>query len=278
MKSSALNKLNKIISSYPKAIVAFSGGVDSTLLLRLSCDILGRRNVVAITGVSQTYTEEEKRVASRFAGKLGVKHVLLETDELACREFAENPGNRCYYCKQELFNKIAGLASKQGIPAILDATNADDLTDYRPGRQAAEERGVISPFVLAGFTKKDIRDLSKKLGLASWDKPANPCLASRVPYGTRITEEVLEKIHAGEKFIRDLGFPVVRLRHHDELARIEIPAEDFPRVLKRGTLQKISAHLKSLGYLWIALDIEGYRTGSLNRSLARPARSSEAGP
>lgn len=277
MKPSARNKLDKIISSYPKAVVAFSGGVDSTLLLRLCCDILGRRNVLAVTGVSQTYTHEERTAATRFARTLGVRHILLETDELAFREFAENPGNRCYYCKQELFNKIAGLASKQGVPAILDATNADDLTDYRPGRQAAEERGVISPFVLAGFTKKDIRDLSKKLALPSWDKPANPCLASRVPYGTRITEEVLDKIHAGEKFIRDLGFPVVRLRHHDELARIEIPAEDFPRVLKRGTLQKIAAHLKSLGYLWIALDIEGYRMGSLNRSLARPARPFEAG-
>ncbi len=278
MKLSALNKLNKIISSYPKAIVAFSGGVDSTLLLRLCSDILGRRNVVAITGVSQTYTPEEKAAATRFARTLGVRHVLLETDELAYSEFTENPGNRCYYCKQELFNKIAGLASKRGIPAIFDATNADDLTDYRPGRLAAEERGVISPFVLAGFTKKDIRSLSKKLGLSAWDRPANPCLASRVPYGTRITEEVLEMIHAGEKFIRDLGFPVVRVRHHDELARIEIPAEDFPRVLKHGTLQKIAAHLKSLGYLWIALDIEGYRTGSLNRTLARPARPSEAGP
>ena len=204
MKPSALNKLNKIISSYPKAIVAFSGGVDSTLLLRLCWNILGRRNVVAVTGVSQTYTPEEKTSATRFARTLGVQHVLLETDELACREFAENPGNRCYYCKQELFNKIAGLASKKGIPAILDATNADDLTDYRPGRRAAEELGVISPFVLAGFTKKDIRSLSKKLGLSAWDRPANPCLASRVPYGTRITDEVLEMIHAGERFIRDL--------------------------------------------------------------------------
>lgn len=277
MKPSARNKLNKIISSYPKAVVAFSGGVDSTLLLRLCCDILGRRNVLAVTGVSQTYTHEERTAATRFARTLGVRHILLETDELAFREFAENPGNRCYYCKQELYRKIAGVALKKGFPAILDATNADDLTDYRPGRQAAEERGVISPFVLAGFTKKDIRDLSKKLALPSWDKPANPCLASRVPYGTRITEEVLKKIHAGEKFIRDLGFPIVRLRHHDELARIEIPVEDFPRVLKRGTLQKIAVHLKSLGYLWIALDIEGYRTGSLNRTLARPARPSEAG-
>lgn len=271
MISSKIIRLNAVIGSYNKVIVAFSGGVDSTLLLKLCSDVLGRRNVLAVTGVSQSYTKEEKTVATRFARSLGVQHVLLETDELACSDFAENPGNRCYYCKHELFKKIAGLASKKGIPAIFDATNADDLADYRPGRQAAEERGVISPFVLAGFTKKDIRELSKKLGLPSWDKPANPCLASRVPYGTRITEEILEKIHAGEKFIRGLGFPVIRLRHHGELARLEIPAQDFPQILKRPILQKIAAHLKSLGYIWVALDIEGYRTGSLNRSLGSVA-------
>jgi len=271
MKSSKISRLNAVIGSYKKVIVAFSGGVDSTLLLKLCSDVLGRRNVLAVTGVSQTYTKEEKTAATRFARSLGVQHVLLETDELACSDFAENPGKRCYYCKQELFNKIAGLASKIGILVVLDATNVDDLADYRPGRQAAEERGVISPFVLAGFTKKDIRELSKKLGLPSWDKPANPCLASRVPYGTRITEEILEKIHAGEKFIRGLGFPVVRLRHHGELARLEIPAQDFPRILKRPILQKIVAHLKLLGYIWVALDIEGYQTGSLNRSLGSVA-------
>lgn len=270
MRQSKLDKLTEIIRSSPKAVVAFSGGVDSSLLLRLCRDHLGRENVLAVTGVSQTYTPEEKAGAKRFAKELGVRHVLLETDELACREFAENPGNRCYYCKQELFNKIAGLARKKGFPAIIDATNADDLADYRPGRQAAEERGIVSPFVLAGFTKEDIRDLSKRLGLASWDKPANPCLASRIPYGTPITEDVLDQIQAGERYIRSLGFPVVRLRHHGRLARIEVPAEDIARLLKPGTRRKIAARLKSLGYLWIAVDLEGYRTGSLNESLAGP--------
>jgi len=270
MKSSKLKKLNEIISSFPKVIVAFSGGVDSTLLLRLCRDILGRPNVMAVTGVSQTYTKEEKTAAVRFAKALGVRHVLLETDELACPQFAENAGNRCYFCKQELFRKMSGLASKKGFPVLFDATNADDLADYRPGRRAAEESGVVSPFVLAGFGKRNIRDLSKKLGLESWDKPANPCLASRIPYGTRITAEILGKIHAGEKFIRDLGFPVVRLRHHGELARLEVPPEDFPRLLRPVPLRKIRAQLKSLGYLWIALDLEGYRTGSLNQTLGSP--------
>lgn len=214
MKPSKINRLNKVIASSGKVVVAYSGGVDSTLLLKLCHDILGRRNVLAVTGVSETYTKEEKISAVRFAKALGVRHVLLETDELDCPEFAENPGNRCYFCKQELSRKITEVAGKRGYPTVFDATNADDLTDYRPGRRAAEEAGVISPFVLAGFSKRDIRGLSKKLGLISWDKPANPCLASRVPYGTPITEDVLQRIHSGEKFIRNLGFPVVRLRHH----------------------------------------------------------------
>lgn len=267
MRPTKLDRLEKIIRTHPRAVVAFSGGVDSTLLLRLCRDILGRRNVLAVTGVSQTYTAEEKKTARGFARALGVGHVLLETDELACREFAENPGNRCYYCKRELYDKVSALAKERGFPAIFDATNADDLTDYRPGRRAAEECGVISPFVLAGFTKKDIRRTSKKLELGSWDKPANPCLASRVPYGTRITEDILRKIHAGEKYVRALGFPVVRLRHHGRLARIEVPVGDLPRISKPAVARKISSTLRSLGYLWVALDMDGYRTGSLNTAL-----------
>jgi uncharacterized protein len=267
MKPAKMNKLVKIVGRYPKAVIAFSGGVDSSLLLKLSSDILGKRNVVAVTGVSQTYTGEERTVARRFTKELGVRHVLLETDELACRKFAENPGDRCYYCKQELYGKISRLARQRGIPVIFDATNADDLLDHRPGRKAAAESGVVSPFVLAAWTKKDIRDHSRRLGLDSWDKPANPCLASRVPYGTRITADILKKIHRGETLIRGLGFPVVRLRHHGPIARIEVPVEDFPRIMRPGTLRKIASSLKSLGYLWIALDIEGYRMGSLNRPL-----------
>jgi uncharacterized protein len=267
MKPSKMNTLTEIVGRYPKAVIAFSGGVDSSLLLKLSSDILGKRNVVAVTGVSQTYTGEERAVARRFTKELGVRHLLVETDELACRQFAENPGDRCYYCKQELYGKLSRLARRRGIPVIFDATNADDLSDHRPGRKAAAESGVVSPFVLAAWTKKDIRERSRRLGLASWDKPANPCLASRVPYGTRITADILKKIHGGETLIRGMGFPVVRLRHHGPIARIEIPVKDFPRILRPGTLKKIASSLRSLGYLWIALDIEGYRMGSLNRPL-----------
>jgi uncharacterized protein len=265
---SKIERLEAIIRARPKALVAFSGGVDSTLLLKLCRDVLGPANVIAVTGVSQTYTPEEKRTARRVARELGVRHVLIETDELACAAFAKNPADRCYHCKRELFGRIAGLAKRLGIDVFYDASNVDDLSDYRPGRRAVEEFGVSSPLVLAGFTKKDVRALSKKLGLASWDKPANPCLASRVPYGTPITVETLRKVRAGEKFIRDLGFPVVRLRHHGELARIEVPAADLARILRPGTAGKIARRLRSLGYLWTALDLEGYSMGSLNRAVA----------
>jgi len=265
---SAASRLEAVIRSRPRAVVAFSGGVDSTLLLRVCRDVLGRENVVAVTGVSPTYTAEELRTARRVARGLGVEHVLIETDELASAAFAANPADRCYHCKGELFDRILALAAARGIDMVYDATNTDDLSDYRPGRRATEERGVTSPLFLAGLAKKDIRRLSKKLGLPSWDKPANPCLASRVPYGTPITLETLDRIRAGEKFIRGLGFAVVRLRHHDRLARIEVPAVDFARLMKPATARRIAGKLRSLGYLWIALDIEGFRTGSLNRAVA----------
>jgi uncharacterized protein len=275
-KTTKTNTLEAIIRSRPKALVAFSGGVDSTLLLKVCADVLGPRNVTAVTGVSQTYTPEELRTARRVARGLGVRHVLIETDELACAAFAANPADRCYHCKRELFGKIAALAASLGLDAFYDASNVDDLSDYRPGRKATEELGVVSPLLQAGFTKKDVRALSRRLGLESWDKPANPCLASRVPYGTPITLETLDRIRAGEKFLRSLGFPVVRLRHHGELARIEVPPADLPRLTRPATARRVAARLRSIGYLWTAVDIEGYRMGSLNRAVgneARPAKT-----
>ncbi len=271
--TSKTDKLKAIIRERPKALVAFSGGVDSTLLLKVCRDILGPENVVAVTGISQTYTAEEKRTAGRVAREFGVRQVLIETDELTCAAFAANPADRCYHCKRELFGRIAELAKALGIDSIYDASNVDDLSDYRPGRRATEELGVVSPLVRAGFTKKDVRAFSKRLGLASWDKPANPCLASRIPYGTPITQETLDRIGAGEKYIRGLGFPVVRLRHHGDLARVEVPAGDFARLLKPAAARKVAAKLRSLGYLWTAIDVEGYRMGSLNRAVQGRGRA-----
>ncbi len=261
-------KLEAVVRARPKALVAFSGGVDSTLLLRVCRDVLGPKNVVAVTGVSETYTDDEKRAAERFARRLGVEHVLVETAELASEAFAANPADRCYHCKRELLGKILALALARGVDAVYDASNVDDLADYRPGRRALVESGVLSPLVEAGFTKSDVRRLSRKLGLATWDKPANPCLASRVPYGTPITQDILDRVREGEVFLRKLGFPVVRLRHHGELARVEVPAADLARLLKPATARKVAAKLMSLGYLWTAVDIEGYSMGSLNRAVA----------
>jgi uncharacterized protein len=274
---SKADKLKAIIRSRPKAVVAFSGGVDSTLLLKACVDALGPAAVTAVTGVSQTYTPEEKKAAREAARALGVRHLLIETDELACAAFAANPSDRCYHCKRELFGRIDALARSLGADTFYDASNLDDLADYRPGRRAIEEFGVRSPLVEAGFTKKDVRAHSRKLGLATWDKPANPCLASRVPYGTPITIETLARIQAGERYLRGLGFPVVRLRHHGELARIEVPEADLPGITRPEAARKIVRRLRSLGYLWISVDLEGYRMGSLNRAVRGRARTGATG-
>lgn len=274
---SKADKLRAIIRARPKAVVAFSGGVDSTLLLKACVDALGAAHVTAVTGVSQTYTPEEKAAARRSARGLGVRHILIETDELACAAFAANPADRCYHCKRELFGRIAELARSLGADTFYDASNVDDLADYRPGHRAVEEFGVQSPLVEAGLTKRDVRALSKKLGLGSWDKPANPCLASRVPYGTPITVETLARIRAGEKYLRGLGFPIVRLRHHGELARIEVPASELPRITRPETARKIARRLRSLGYLWTSVDLEGYRMGSLNRAVRGRSGAREKG-
>jgi uncharacterized protein len=260
-------RLEGLLRARPKAVVAFSGGVDSSLLLRVARDVLGPGNVVAATGVSETYTAEEKREAGRFARGLGVEHVLLETSELASAAFSANPPDRCYHCKRELLARVLDLARARGIDAVYDASTVDDLSDYRPGRRALEESGVKSPLLEAGFTKRDVRLLSRRLGLAAWDKPANPCLASRFPYGTPITPEALDQVRRGEAFVRGLGFPVVRLRHHGGLARLEVPAADRARLLEPAIARKVAAKLRSLGYLWTAVDIEGYTMGSLNRAV-----------
>lgn len=262
-----LNKLAGILRAYRKALVAFSGGVDSSFLLKCCRDYLGQENVLAITAVSPTYTKKELEAAKDIAGELGVSHQVIHTNEVDDPNFKANPQNRCYYCKSELFSKLQEMAGKKGIGFVLDATNADDLNDYRPGSLAKKECGVHSPLAEAGLSKKEIRRLSKELGLKTWDAPQAACLASRFAYGQEITQEDLSRVEKAEDFIRSLGFKMVRLRHYQLvdktlLARIEIDAAEIEKFISYK-LEVINS-LKKSGYHYVTLDLEGYRSGSMN--------------
>jgi len=269
MAKNKLIELKKIIKTYGRAVVAYSGGTDSTFLLKICADVLGKECVIAATGSSETYTPGELSFAKRIARDLRVRHVIIETDELHDELFSSNTHLRCYHCKNNFYAKLASVAREKNIEIVLDGTNIDDERDYRPGRKAALEWGIKSPLALVGFTKEDIRRYSKKMGLSSWDKPANPCLASRIPYGSRITKEKLSMIAEAEEFIRGIGFKTIRVRHHESMARIEIPLRDLHRIIRKDIRCKISDRLKSIGFCWVALDIEGFSSGSLNRALDR---------
>lgn len=262
-----LDRLAGILRAYRKALVAFSGGVDSSFLLKCCRDYLGRENVLAVTAVSPTYTKKELAAAKDIAGELGASHRVIHTNEVEDPNFKANPQNRCYYCKSELFSKLQEMAGKEGIKFVLDATNADDLKDYRPGSLAKKECGVHSPLAEAGLGKKEIRQLSKELGLKTWDAPQAACLASRFAYGQEIKIEDLARVEAAEDFIRSLGFKMVRLRHYQLpdktlLARVEVGAQDIERVASRKS--QVASKLKKLGYNYVTLDLEGYRSGSMN--------------
>jgi pyridinium-3,5-biscarboxylic acid mononucleotide sulfurtransferase len=259
-----LENLKKNIGNFNKAAVAFSGGVDSTFLLAVCADTIGKDNVLAVTASSETYTESELASAKELAKQIGVQHIIIKTEELNDPAFSSNPKDRCYHCKKSFYSKAIAVINKSGIGVLLDGTNADDSSDYRPGRTAAQELGIISPLMEEGFTKDNIRNLSKSMDLPSWNKPANPCLASRIPYGNAVTKEKLDVIAKAEKFILAMGFVTVRVRHHGEIARIEIPAPDLSRFMQDNIREHVSQYLKNLGFIWVALDIEGYRMGSLN--------------
>lgn len=262
-----LNKLKKELKKMSSVVVAFSGGVDSTFLLKVAYDVLGD-NVLAVTAKSETYPEQELKEAKYLAKFIGVKHKIIETKELLNKNFSQNPANRCYFCKKELFSKlkeIAKIAKDQKIKYVLDASNFDDLGDYRPGRTAAKELGVISPLAEAGLTKKEIRFFSKELGLPTWEKPSQACLASRIPYGNEITVKELTKVDRAENFLKESGFNELRVRNHGEIARIEVPQKYFELILKNN--EKIAQKFKELGFAYITLDLQGYRTGSLNEVL-----------
>lgn len=260
-----LARLREILGGMETVVVAFSGGVDSTFLLKMAADVLGRERVLAVTGKSPTYPAWELAEARELAVALGVRQLVIETEELEKDDFASNPPERCYFCKQELFSRLQRIAEAGGGGHILDGTNLDDLGDYRPGRKAAQELGVRSPLLEARLTKEDIRHISHTLGLSTWNKPACACLSSRFPYGTQITRAKLSQVERGEDFLRSIGFGQFRLRYHGALVRIEIDREEFPLLLARAA--EIVRELKEAGFTYVALDLEGYRTGSMNETL-----------
>ena len=256
-------KLKEILKRYGDLLVAYSGGVDSSFLLKIAHDVLGDK-VMAVIAMSETYTKEEGKEAEIFAKGLGARYKIIRTEEFNDERFIINPPERCYFCKKELFTKLVSIAKKEGIKNVADGSNVSDLSDYRPGTNASKELGIKSPLKEAGLTKEDIRELSKRLKLSTWDKPALACLASRVPYGTRITKKILDRIAKGEKYLHELGFKQVRVRHHDNLVRIEVEKSDLVPLIEHGLADKIDRKFRDIGYTFVTIDVGGYRTGSMN--------------
>jgi len=264
--SAKYERLVDLIRGIDRVVVAFSGGVDSTFLARAARDAVGDRAVLA-TADSETYPESELEETRRLAAHLGMRHVVIRTHELQNPDYAKNPPNRCYFCKEELFNRLEPLAALEGGAQLIYGANMDDLGDHRPGMQAAKAKGVRAPMIEAELWKEEIRALSRELDLPTWDKPSFACLSSRFQYGEQITAEKLRQIDAAEAFVKSLGFRQFRVRHHDRLARIELPPDEIARLLEEGRREALVARFRELGYLYVTVDLQGFRSGSANELL-----------
>lgn len=263
-----LERMSEILRSLKRVVVAFSAGVDSTFLLKVAIDTLGPANVLAATADSDSLSRSEFDEARRLADRFGAPHRVIATQEMDDPNYRANPANRCYFCKTELYAKLQPILASEGYTAIINGINADDLGDWRPGIQAAKENAVGSPCAEAGMTKQDIRILSERMGLPTYDKPASPCLSSRIQYGEEITPEKLKMVEQGEAFLHGLGIRECRVRHHNNMARIEVPADQIVVFMQPEMRAKIDAEFRRIGYTYVAMDLRGFRSGSMNEVIA----------
>ncbi|MDQ3965358.1 MAG: ATP-dependent sacrificial sulfur transferase LarE [Actinomycetota bacterium] len=259
-----------MVAPYGSALVAFSGGVDSSLALAVAARALPKEKVLAVTSNNETYLPSELEGARGLARSLGVEHLVVNTRELDNPNYANNPANRCYFCKSTLYSDLGKMAEEKGYACVVDGANKDDEGDYRPGRKAAKELGVVSPLAMVGIGKVEVREIARYLGLPTWDKPALACLSSRFPYGQKITPEKLTQVARAEEFMRRQGYRQVRVRHHGEIARLEVGTDELERAFRER--EKISAELKAAGFLYVTLDLAGYKPGSLNTALEQPGK------